>query len=93
MKQWEIKNPNPANVVALVGIGKWMPVANCPLKGYPKTSFGRLHKTIDLHPRTMPGVRLMVVHECCTSKICSFCGGLHENLKVTKTEGRNKITK
>ena len=87
MRQWEDNNPNPANVVALVGIGKWMPAANCPLKGYPKTSFGRLHKAIDQHPRTMPRLGRMTVNECCTSKICSYCGGLNENLKLEKKEG------
>ena len=90
MQTWEENNPNPANVVALVGIGKWMPAANCPLKGYPKTSFGRLHKAIDQHPRTMQRVGLMVVHESCTSKVCSCCGGIHENLEIRNKEGTKK---
>ena len=34
----------------------------------------------------------MVVHECCTSKICSCCGALYENLKVTTKEGGTKVT-
>ena len=68
------------------------PSPNCPLKGYPKTSFGRLHKALDQHPRSMPGVGLMVVHESCTSKICSCCGGLNKNLEVGKKEDGTKET-
>jgi len=90
MRQWEENNPNPANVVALVGIGKWMPACNCPLKGYPRTSFGRLHRTIDQHPRTMPVVGLMLLHESCTSKICSYCGGLNMNVGVKMEDGKEK---
>ena len=90
MKEWESKNPNPANVVALVGIGNWMQAANCPLKGYPKTSFGRLHKAIDQHPRTMQRVGHWGINECCTSKVCSYCGGFHENLEVRNKEGKKE---
>ena len=90
VRQWEENNPNPANVVALVGMGKWMPACNCPLKGYPRTSFGRLHRTIDQHPRTMPVVGLMLLHESCTSKICSYCGGLNMNVGIMMEDGKEK---